>query len=209
MRTPILALLTALAFTAAACSDPVAPRGATPDVLPRLSLTASGADKITICHAAGRAGTTHFVELTLSAAAYSAHFDESGTPQAGHELDRMGPCNPPGGALVICKRPDATITDVPAYFGSTVFTFTVNGQSHPLTVNTCTNRIALAAGDYTVTELFQYAEPGRGVWWASSVTTDPTSALVSVSNPIGSDAVAVVTVSAGQTTTVSFFNIDP
>ncbi len=49
-------------------------------------------DKVTICHAAGRDGTTHYNTLTISRSAVSAHFDEHGTPQAGHEDDYFGAC---------------------------------------------------------------------------------------------------------------------
>jgi hypothetical protein len=48
-------------------------------------------DKITICHAAGRAGTTKYVEITVSKNASSAHLDEHGTPRAGHEKDYIEP----------------------------------------------------------------------------------------------------------------------
>jgi hypothetical protein len=51
----------------------------------------SGKDKITICHAAGRAGTTKYVEITVSKSASSAHLDEHGTPRAGHEKDYIEP----------------------------------------------------------------------------------------------------------------------
>jgi hypothetical protein len=44
-------------------------------------------DKVTICHAAGRAGTTKYVEITVSRNASYAHIDEHGTPRAGHEED--------------------------------------------------------------------------------------------------------------------------
>jgi len=52
-------------------------------------------DKVTICHAAGRVGTTHYIELTIGYSAVfgpGGHFNENGTPQAGHELDYLGPC---------------------------------------------------------------------------------------------------------------------
>lgn len=54
-----------------------------------------GEDKITICHASGQAGTTKFETLTISRNAVfgpGGHFNENGTPQAGHEQDYMGPC---------------------------------------------------------------------------------------------------------------------
>jgi hypothetical protein len=57
---------------------------------------ADGADKVTICHAAGRAGTTKYVTLTISENAVykeqGGHFFENGTPRAGHEDDYLGPC---------------------------------------------------------------------------------------------------------------------
>ncbi len=55
-------------------------------------------DKITICHGAGRDGTTHFETLTLSRNAVyqdqgqGGHFYENGTPKAGHEQDYLGEC---------------------------------------------------------------------------------------------------------------------
>jgi LPXTG-motif cell wall-anchored protein len=52
--------------------------------------------KVTICHAAGRAGTTHFETLTISENAVykenGGHFYENGTPRAGHEQDYLGEC---------------------------------------------------------------------------------------------------------------------
>ena len=52
-------------------------------------------EKLTICHAAGQSGTTHFVEVTACRNAIigqAGHFNEDGTPNAGHELDVFGPC---------------------------------------------------------------------------------------------------------------------
>jgi len=50
---------------------------------------------VTICHGAGLAGTTQYVTLTLPEQAVygqAGHFNEDGTPQAGHEEDHLGPC---------------------------------------------------------------------------------------------------------------------
>ena len=52
-----------------------------------------GGDKIYICHASGQAGTTKFETLYLPPAGVAAHFENNGTPKAGHELDYFGPCN--------------------------------------------------------------------------------------------------------------------
>lgn len=54
-----------------------------------------GQDKVTICHAAGQAGTTHFNTLTIGYNAVygpAGHFYENGTPRAGHEQDYLGAC---------------------------------------------------------------------------------------------------------------------
>lgn len=56
------------------------------------AVVSAGGEKTTICHAAGQAGTTHFNTLHLPDAALSAHFDENGSPQAGHEQDYFGEC---------------------------------------------------------------------------------------------------------------------
>lgn len=55
---------------------------------------ATGGDnhKVTICHAAGQAGTTKYETIEVDEHALKGHFDENGTPQAGHEQDYMGAC---------------------------------------------------------------------------------------------------------------------
>jgi len=55
-------------------------------------------DEVCICHAAGQAGTTHFVTVCANRTAIfgqAGHFYEDGTPRAGHEEDYLGPCNSP------------------------------------------------------------------------------------------------------------------
>jgi hypothetical protein len=65
--------------------------------------TTTALEKVTICHAAGLADTDQYVELTVAGqAVYGAsgdagHFDENGTPLAGHEQDYFGPCDGGGG----------------------------------------------------------------------------------------------------------------
>ena len=68
----------------AACSDPAAPERA----IPGAARFANGPDpKVTICHAAGRAGTTKYVTITMSSNGENGHITERGTPEAGHEQD--------------------------------------------------------------------------------------------------------------------------
>jgi hypothetical protein len=59
------------------------------------STSSATPDTVTICHAAGQADTIKFVTLTIPYnAAYgeAGHFNEDGTPQAGHENDYEGAC---------------------------------------------------------------------------------------------------------------------
>ena len=53
-------------------------------------------DKVTICHADGKDGTTKFSTITVAPSAGENHLDlVTGTPKAGHENDYLGPCNEP------------------------------------------------------------------------------------------------------------------
>lgn len=54
-----------------------------------------GSEKITICHAAGLEGTTHYETLNIGYEAVygeAGHFYENGTTRAGHEQDYLGEC---------------------------------------------------------------------------------------------------------------------
>jgi hypothetical protein len=61
-----------------------------------VSLPASGSppQRVTICHIAGHAAphNANEITLTLSEKGLRGHFDERGTPLAGHEEDYMGEC---------------------------------------------------------------------------------------------------------------------
>lgn len=74
------------------------------------SVEAGKNPKVTICHAAGRAGTTHYITLTIGwNAVYgpAGHFYENGTPRAGHEQDYFGPCKS-------STQPSPTPTEAPS-----------------------------------------------------------------------------------------------
>ncbi len=145
-------------------------------------------------------------------------------PTISHYVVCYQPVPPtPGEAyLKICKRPDAAISDVPAYFGNEKFTFVLASAAdvaHPigtyvLGVNQCTDPIPVAAGTYRVAEKFQYVTgtTSGNTWIVTGITTDPADALKSTFLPqagAGLDATADVATAGGRTTTVSFFNIDP
>lgn len=86
-----------------------------------------GAEKVTICHAAGREGTTKFVTLNLAYPAVygeAGHFYENGTPRAGHEDDYLGACEEPEPSITPsvtpppqceeeCEEPTPSVTPTP------------------------------------------------------------------------------------------------
>jgi len=73
-------------------------------------LTALGrVELVTICHGAGTDGTDHFVTLEVPAAALSAHFDDNGTPLAGHQDDYLGECV--GETTDTTESPDTTAAE--------------------------------------------------------------------------------------------------
>ena len=78
----------------------------------KLPIPTTGDDKkITICHAAGRADEpANFVTLTLSVNAVygnGGHFNNNGTPKAGHEKDYLGPC------IDVCNNMDGNQQVIP------------------------------------------------------------------------------------------------
>ncbi|AHG87847.1 hypothetical protein J421_0310 [Gemmatirosa kalamazoonensis] len=101
VRLALYALSAVATAITVACGDSVSPPTLQPGAA---SLAAGGAPKVTICHAAGRAGTTHYIELTIAVGGLNGHFLNNGTPKAGHELDFMGPCSPTvqTGTLRVC-----------------------------------------------------------------------------------------------------------
>jgi hypothetical protein len=92
MRKPLVPIAIGFALAAAAaCSESATSRIAAPDQLSAsqnpYTGPGAGENKVSICHAAGRVGTTHYVLITVGAPAQYAHIDDHGTPTAGHEED--------------------------------------------------------------------------------------------------------------------------
>jgi hypothetical protein len=86
-------------------------------ILGVVAATASGTngppEKVTICHVAGLASDpANYITLHLPPAAVygpGGHFNENGTPQAGHEQDSFGECDPPEPPVDECpNNPDRT-----------------------------------------------------------------------------------------------------
>ncbi len=73
-------------------------------------------DNVTLCHASGLAGTTKYETLTVgypAAFGPAGHFDENGTPNAGHEQDYLGECNPPPPPTDVCPNLEGDQTEIP------------------------------------------------------------------------------------------------
>ncbi len=92
-----------------------------PTASPVTTATATPNDKkVTICHASGHDDTEKFETLELSENAVYAngqgnggHFNEDGTPAAGHENDYFGACgaeSTPTATPVVTSTPEATAT---------------------------------------------------------------------------------------------------
>src|SRR6476620_2972980 len=83
---------------------------------PSVSLLEAKPDFVTFCHVAGRADDpANTVTLTLPYNAVfgqAGHFNEDGTPQAGHEHDYLGPCQAPP-PTDVCPNIDGNQATIP------------------------------------------------------------------------------------------------
>lgn len=151
-------------------------------------------DKITICHANGNGS---YITLTLPYNAVfgksekSGHFNEQGTPNAGHENDYLGPCIPP---VTTTTAPEVTTststtstttTPEPTTTSSSVATTTT---TVPQSTSTSTPR------QTTTTSIVQDTCEDLGTCQDTTTTTGPTTTI-----PDGS----TTTVPDGSTTTVA------
>ena len=72
---------------------------------------------MTFCHVAGRAeDPANTVTLTLPYNAVfgqAGHFNEDGTPQAGHEQDHLGACQTPPTPTDVCPNIDGNQAEIP------------------------------------------------------------------------------------------------
>jgi hypothetical protein len=168
-----------------------------------------------VCHAAGRAGTTKYVSITIAPQGAAAHFGNNGTPKAGHELDFLAtadrPCNAPEAAqLIICKASSAN--DPSTADPNVSFSFTTNeGDPFSLKFGECKTFSDLFPEGVTITELPDQNAPNPGSYFATSETEVgglQVSALGfnSVRPASATNAVENLTTVAGQTATVTFYN---
>jgi hypothetical protein len=196
----------------AACSETVAP---TTDALRPGSISLSAAPKVTVCHAAGRAGTTKYVSITVSQNGANAHFTNNGTPKAGHELDFLAtpqrPCNAPEAAqLKVCKL--SSDNDPATADPNKSFSFTTSDAgAFSLKFTECTAPADVIPGDITITEAADPNVPAPFSYFATSFTvtggaTVSSSGFSSTRPAAPADAIVTVTTTSGNLTTVTFYN---
>jgi hypothetical protein len=206
----IVAVVTTVAAVVA-CSDTSRPTATAPSAL---GPSYTKAEKVTICHAAGLAGTTHFITITLSANGLKGHFENDGTPKAGHELDFLVTAThlcpgPVAAQLTICKALGRGTND------GRSFAFTTStGEAFTLHIGECFGPLDVEPGAITVTERGEI--PAAGSFFATAITTIPVIALGTTSGvvtlrtdlPPGveTSVVGVVATTSGNLTKITFVN---
>ena len=214
MRHIIAAAGAVLVVVVAACSDTV---GAPTSSLQPGSVALAKEPKVTVCHAAGRAGTIKYVAIDVSAHGANEHFRDNGTPRAGHELDFIAtkerPCNAEPvrkAELRVCKlssgiNPDNANRDAKFHFR------TSDGHEFTLHFFECTNPIEVDPGEITVTEAHDPNAPNAFSYYATSVvvTNGVLRSSAGFSGPrpkTVKDAIASLITTSRQLTTVTFYN---
>lgn len=165
--TPATALLAGLTLAGlAACGDavsPTAPHTAAPSFA-----KGNSSGSVTVCHAAGQAGTTHYVALTISVNALSAHIDEHGTPRAGHESDYIA------GSDGLCTGAQVSKTLVGVYRW--------DGSKMALDASYMPGKVTIPQGETRWLEYrIDYSVPGTG----SATLTDNLDAACATLAPAG------------------------
>jgi hypothetical protein len=170
------------------------------------TVTAGGDDeKVTICHAAGLEGTTHYETLTIGYPAVygpAGHFYENGTPRAGHEEDYLGPCR--GTTTTTTTEPSSSTTSstlapetTTTVLNSTTTTTNPQCPEEPCTTNpntlpTTTSSSVVPSSSSTTTST---TEPSSST--VASTSTSSTSSTVEPSTTSSS-----TTSLPGETTTL-------
>ncbi len=187
---------TTASFSLTAALPPAPPNCSTPTPYPpgtavNIAETAVTGNKVSNITISG--GTLS--NLNLGAGTVTATLGTSGTTVVTY-TDQSQPGN-----LIVCKQ------EANSFVSPGPWSFTIKNSggtvvgSESVTVGNCsTPPLSLPAGNYTVIESFS---PPDSV---SAVTAVPTNALLSVNLPTGT---AVVTVTAGGTSTVTFTNKVP
>ncbi|HSL26161.1 MAG TPA: hypothetical protein VLA54_07760 [Acidimicrobiia bacterium] len=182
-----------------------------------LALPAIAAEKVTLCHAAGRDVTTHFETITISAsAAYgpAGHLNEDGSPQAGHEMDYLGECQAAPSSTSTTAPAVTTTTTDPAVTTTTADAAVTTTTADPAVTPTTEPGV-------TTTAATTQSAPGEPINPTASVASDDETsraALLPIATAGLSDEVLSITdpvaagdtsVSGPTTTELPFTGIDP
>ena len=138
---------------------------------PGAGIAAANPDKVTLCHAAGRDDTTQFVTLEIAYnAAYgpAGHFNEDGTPQAGHEQDYIGACT--STSTTTTSTTTSTSTTTESSSTSTTTTASCDEVSYDYSVTAGRHDYPLLT--VTVTAPDGVPEGCERSWSLNSYTTD-------------------------------------
>ncbi|HLF61139.1 MAG TPA: hypothetical protein VI980_08180 [Acidimicrobiia bacterium] len=117
---------------------------------------------VTICHAAGLDGTTHYVTLTIPENAVygqAGHFYENGTTRAGHEDDYLGECR----VTTTTTEPTTTSTQV------------TTTATEPTTTSTQATTTTSEATTTTTEATTTTTDPTTTTTDPTTTTTDPTT----------------------------------
>jgi hypothetical protein len=168
--------------------------------------------KVTVCHAAGRAGTTKYVSITVSANGAAAHIRDNGTAKAGHELDYIAterrPCNAPEPAqLTVCVLSSG-------FFSNPLATFdyvTSEGATFTLHFTECNGPEDVYPGDVTIVQAPDPLAPGPFSYFATGITVNgglvvSSTGFANARPLIATAASETVTTVSGQNTIVTFYN---
>ncbi|HSP28541.1 MAG TPA: hypothetical protein VLN74_08330 [Ilumatobacteraceae bacterium] len=166
---------------------------------PRGAVAGENGDKVTICHVAGRADDpANYNTLTIGwNAVYGpgGHFNEHGTPQAGHEQDTLGECDPPVVVEVDeptmsapdCDAPGAVV--VPEVTGLVYSTETLEDGSVEVTVKAAEGYVLAADSEtswtFAAADLAQWAvDDPRCVESLPPIVTPPAEVTPAVVPPV-------------------------
>jgi len=124
---------------------------------------------VTICHAAGLDGTTHYVTLTIPENAVygqAGHFYENGTTRAGHEDDYLGECR----VTTTTTEPTTTSTQV-----TTTATEPTTTSTQATTTTSEATTTTTEATTTTTEATTTTTEATTTTTEATTTTTDPTT----------------------------------
>jgi len=143
---------------------------------------------VTICHAAGLDGTTHYVTLTIPENAVygqAGHFYENGTTRAGHEDDYLGECR----VTTTTTEPTTTSTQVtttatePTTTSTQATTTTSEATTTTTEATTTTTEATTTTTEATTTTAEATTTTTEATTTTTEATTTTTEATTTTTDP--------------------------